>query len=77
MTWQYVFARNARCFLDFSSSSMASRLWEVILPFSALVRVDLEYRIQIWCSQHKKYTYLSECTEESHRYNQRAGTSLL
>lgn len=79
MNQQYALeAQKASCFLDFIKSSVASRLQELILPFfSALVRVDLGYWIQLWCSQHKKDMDLSECIEEGYKYNQRARTSLL
>ncbi|PKU47482.1 rna-directed dna polymerase from mobile element jockey-like [Limosa lapponica baueri] len=48
-------AQKANCILGHIKRSVASRSWEVILPcYSALMRSHLEYRVQLWSSQHRK-----------------------
>jgi len=56
MTRQCVLAaQKANHILGGIKSSMASRLWEVILPlYSALVRPHLESCVQLWRPQHRK-----------------------
>ncbi|KAK4806746.1 hypothetical protein QYF61_022165 [Mycteria americana] len=47
--------QKANCILGCIKRSMASRLRDVILPlYSAPVRPDLEYCVQLWSSQHRK-----------------------
>jgi len=57
MTWQCVLtAHKANHILGCIKSSMASRSTEVILPlYSALVRLHLEYCLQLWSPQHRKH----------------------
>ncbi|KAJ7408952.1 hypothetical protein WISP_117657 [Willisornis vidua] len=56
VTWQCVLAAQKDiCIVGCIKSSITSRSREVILPFySALVRPQLEYCIQVWGPQHKK-----------------------
>jgi len=54
-------ARKASCILGCIKRSVASRLREAIPPlYSALTKVLLEYCIQLWSPQHKKYTDVLE-----------------
>ncbi|PKU42351.1 hypothetical protein llap_7351 [Limosa lapponica baueri] len=54
-------AQKANHILGYIKSSMASRSREVILPlYSALVRLHLQYYVQLWSPQHKKDMDLSE-----------------
>ena len=56
MSWQCVLsAQKASCILGCIKRSMASMSRGVILPlYSALVRLLLEYCIQLWGPDHKK-----------------------
>ncbi|PKU48689.1 hypothetical protein llap_1013 [Limosa lapponica baueri] len=62
MNWQCVLtAQKANHILGCIKRSMASRLRQVILSlYSALVRLHLEYCIQLWSPQHSKDTELLE-----------------
>ena len=54
-------AQKANRILDCIKRSMASRSRESVLPlYSALVRPHLEYCIQIWSSQYRRYMDLLE-----------------
>jgi len=62
MTCQCVLAaQKTDCVLGCIKRSVVSRSREVILPLcSALVRPHLDYCVQLWSPQHRKYTDLLE-----------------
>jgi len=65
-------AKKANHILGCIPSSVASRLWEEILPlYSALVRVHLESCTQLWSPQHRKDMDMLEWAQR------RVGTPLL
>ncbi|PKU35113.1 hypothetical protein llap_14583 [Limosa lapponica baueri] len=73
-------AQKASCIQGCITSTMSSKLREMILPlYSSLVRPHLAYCIQLWSPQHRKDMDLLESSplEEGHKRDQRTGAPLL
>ena len=61
-------AQKVNCALGFIKRSMVSMLREVILPLNyVLLRPHLEYCIQIWGPQDRRYIDLLDCTQRMAR----------
>ncbi|GAB0195337.1 cAMP-dependent protein kinase inhibitor alpha [Grus japonensis] len=56
VSWQCALAaQKATCILGYSTRSVTSRSKEVIFPlYSPLIRLHLEYCVQLWGPQHKE-----------------------
>ena len=67
MTQQYALsAQNASCILSCIKRSVASRVKEVTLPlYSALVRLHLEYCVQMWSPVYRRDMELLECIQRT------------